>query len=124
MPTTTAQELQIKRADAKVKAMSTAHSMDMAEQSHKLSVAQSMQPEAEDQSEPGEQPENTSADNSEDVQEGEAPDLTPEDEMLISELTKRGYNDAQVAQAISMMKQGLPNDQVIQALHSTGGENG
>lgn len=105
MPTTTAQELDIKRADLKLKAVSGAHSMDMAEQSQMANVAQANEePEASEQSVEAE--------------------LEPDDEILISELTKRGYNENQVAQAISMMKQGLPNDQVIQALHSTGGENG
>lgn len=83
-PTTTAQELEIKRADVKIKGVDKMQSL-------------------------------------EGDMEQEQQDLDENDQLLVEELTKRGYNEDQVDQAVQMMRQGLPNEQIIQALH--GGVN-
>jgi hypothetical protein len=83
-PTTTAQELEIKRADVKIKGVDKMQSLEG------------------------------------DMQQ-EQQDLDENDQMLIEELTKRGYNGPVVDQAVQMMRQGLPNEQIIQALN--GGVN-
>jgi len=95
MQTTTAQELDIKRGEAKIRAVSEMRAIDM----------------------------DMAGEQEEAVEEPQEQGLSQEDELLIQELTKRGYNDEQVAQAVQMMQQGLPNDQVIQAL-TAGGQNG
>lgn len=41
-----------------------------------------------------------------------------QDQMLIGELTKRGYSPEQAQQAVDYMKQGVPSDQIIKALSS------
>lgn len=102
MQTTTAQELDIKRGEAKIRAVGEMRAIDM--------------DMAGEQEEVMEEPEEA-------MEEPQEQGLSQEDELLIQELTKRGYNDEQVAQAVQMMQQGLPNDQVIQAL-TAGGQNG
>ena len=102
MQTTTAQELDIKRGEAKIRAVGEMRAIDM--------------DMAGEQEEAVEEP-------AEAMEEPQEQGLSQEDELLIQELTKRGYNDEQVAQAVQMMQQGLPNDQVIQAL-TAGGQNG
>ena len=82
-------------------------------------------PEAEDSQEPGEQPENTPADMTEDMQEGESevepldnltPELDEDDQMLIKALQERGYTTEQIATAIAMLKDGATDEEVLSAL--------
>lgn len=79
-PTTTAQELEIKRADVQIKGVDKMQSL-------------------------------------EGDMEQEQQDLDENDQLLVEELTKRGYNGPVVDQAVQMMRQGLPNEQIIQALN-------
>ena len=76
------------------------------------------QPEAEDQGEM-EQPENSAPDMQEDMSEGEGQDqgLSEDDKLLVSELTKRGYDNKQIAKAILMMRDGMPNEEIVKVLN-------
>jgi len=101
-PTTTAQELEIKRQDSGARAMQTSHSMAHADMS-------AMQPEVPNEPQVSE----TTQENT-----NEAPEqLTQEDQQLIQMLQQRGYTDQQVAQAVQMMKSGADNSSIIAALH-------
>jgi hypothetical protein len=106
-PTTTAQELSIKKQDSNVKALQAGHGMAHADNS-------AMQPD-----EIGQQ-------DAETPQEANGPEeLTPEDMPLVTMLQERGYDSGQIAKALYLMRQGVPNEQIIAALHpELGGQNG
>jgi hypothetical protein len=106
-PTTTAQELSIKKQDSNVKALQAGHGMAHADDS-------AMQPD-----EIGQQ-------DAETPQEANGPEeLTPEDMPLVTMLQERGYDSGQIAKALYLMRQGVPNEQIIAALHpELGGQNG
>ncbi len=106
MPTTSSQEQSRQNIQTKLQAMQAGQAQ--------------MQPVSEQMHEATEP---TPVENQEVAQSGEM-ELSPEDELLISELSKRGYNEQQIAQAVSMMQRGLPNEQIIQALHGEGVTNG
>ena len=95
-PTTTAQELSIKASDAGVRVGQMAHQANQADLANEQQM-QSMQDEQATQE---------------------------QDQALIQGLTQRGYTPEQAQKALSYMKQGVPSDQIIQALSSENATQG